>query len=808
MKPLSLFARFQASLQAKLIFAFALVLLIPTAVIVVYMTNIISNTVIEQARSDKFRMAEANAAKLEALLLSAERNTLFLSRAPATRRYVDDLGQNPQTSTDGVYAFLESFLKNSDYRALRILTLEGREVVRLDKRDDLVIIAPASELQTTPTLPYFVQALRLPIGQVYISNLTNESIDGQTPTPIIDYSTALVNSSGVKVGVIALRVNAGPILSAAISSDPSETTFIVNAQDGTYLLHPDQNQSLSRGGGTRTLYQDLIIDSGAILSQLRDEGILFGSTERPELMQTFKHVHPPYQDNLQWVLLYQYPIRKVFEAVTNARLVVIILTLGALLLAVLVAVIFTRTITHPVQMLAHTATEISRGNLTAAIPVVKTHDEINDLAIAFSTMSRELQTLYTDLENRVTERTKDLAAANQSLEEARRKTEEVSKAKSIFLSNMSHELRTPLNVVIGYTSSMLTMPQMYNGITLPDIYRQDIQLIKDNGNYLLGLITDILDLSKIEAGKLELRPTVVDLAEIFRGVVSTSLGLLKDKPIQIISEIPNNIPRVWGDPLRVRQIVLNLMSNAVKFTDTGSITLRAELETQCVRVSVTDTGIGIPEKSLATIFDRFQQASADTDKQYGGTGLGLDISKRLSIMHGGDLSVHSEEGRGSSFSFTLPFAPSTVTEPTRNLPEPSSVETLSSADLSVEAIPLILLVEDEVSTREMMRRILESKGYVVTDTHDGAKVMDLAEGILPTLIVLDVHLPNVNGWDLLKSLKANPETASIPVAVCTVETDKDASMRLGATTHIQKPIVLDTFLAEIQNILAFPEKSV
>lgn len=808
MKPLSLFARFQASLQAKLILAFALVLLIPTVMIAVYMTNIISNTVIEQARSDKFRMAQASAAKIEELLLSAERNTLFLSRAPATRRYIDDLAENPQANTDGVNTFLEAFLKNSSYRSLRVLTLEGREVVRLDKRDDLVIIAPALELQTTPTLPYFVQALRLPVGQVYISNLTNESLEGQAPTPIIDYSTALVNSSGLKVGVIALRVNAGPILSTAISPDSSETTFIVNAQDGTYLLHPDQNHSLSRGVGAKTLYQDLVIDSGAILSQLRDEGILFGSTERPELMQTFKHVHPPYQDNLQWVLLYQYPIRKVFEAVTNARLVVIILTLGALLLAVLVAVIFTRTITRPVQMLAHTATEISRGNLTAPIPVVKTHDEINELANAFSTMSRELQTFYTDLENRVTERTKELATANQSLEEARRKTEEVSKAKSIFLSNMSHELRTPLNVVIGYTSSMLTMPQMYNGVTLPDIYRQDIQLIKDNGNYLLGLITDILDLSKIEAGKLELRPTVVDLAEIFRGVVSTSLGLLKDKPIQIISEIPHNLPRVWGDPLRVRQIVLNLMSNAVKFTDTGSITLRAELESQCVRISVTDTGIGIPEKALTTIFDRFQQASTDTDKQYGGTGLGLDISKRLSIMHGGDLTVRSEEGRGSSFSFTLPFAPSTAAEPVRNLPEPSSVETLASADLSVEAIPLILLVEDEVSTREMMRRILESKGYVVMDTHDGAKVMDLAEGILPTLIVLDVHLPNVNGWDLLKSLKANPETASIPIVVCTVETDKDASIRLGATTHIQKPIVPDTFLSEIQNILTFSEKSV
>src|SRR5450432_238359 len=212
---------------------------------------------------------------------------------------------------------------------------------------------------------------------------------------------------------------------------------------------------------------------------------------------------------------------------------------------------------------------------------------------------------------------------------AQQKAEQANKAKSLFLSNMSHELRTPLNVVIGYTSSMLDRPTMYNNEVLPTIYAKDIQLIKDNGYHLMGLINDILDLSKIEAGKLDLNVKAFDLHDILRGVIATSVGLVKDKPVQINSDFSDQWPLVLADDVRVRQIILNLMSNAVKFTEQGSVTLRVSVEGNFVRISVTDTGIGIPEHALATIFDRFQQAEQDTSRIYGGTGLGLDISKTL-----------------------------------------------------------------------------------------------------------------------------------------------------------------------------------
>jgi signal transduction histidine kinase len=396
-----------------------------------------------------------------------------------------------------------------------------------------------------------------------------------------------------------------------------------------------------------------------------------------------------------------------------------------------------------------------------------------------------------------------LELLNKRLEEAQQKAERASQAKSIFLSNMSHELRTPLNVVIGYTSTMLDMPGMYGHTPLPPAYRSDVQLIKDNGYYLLGLINDILDLSKIEAGKLELHRTSVDLTELFRGIISTSIGLVKDKPLQIRPDFPDNLPRVWADPTRVRQIILNLMSNAIKFTQTGSVTLHAHVADQNVVVSVVDTGIGISEKALGLIFDRFQQAEGDTDKQYGGTGLGLDISRQLARMHGGELTVQSTVGRGSTFAFALPILVEQHVEEPEALSRLTSVKPLPSVPEGAASVYTILLAEDEVSMRDVMRRTLESVGHVVVDVQDGADVLDMATGLLPDLIILDVRLPNVDGWQILTTLKQNPETASIPVVVATVNEDEDHARELGADLYLRKPFSSEELLACVQDFFPY-----
>lgn len=251
-----------------------------------------------------------------------------------------------------------------------------------------------------------------------------------------------------------------------------------------------------------------------------------------------------------------------------------------------------------------------------------------------------------------------LALENARLSKEQEKTivqlKDIDRLKSEFLTSMSHELRTPLNSIIGFSDVLL---QGIDG-DLPDLALNDIQLIYNSGKHLLALINDILDLSKIEAGKMELVREAVDIEEVFNALLASSNSLIKDKPVEIIIDVSRNLPSVYADKLRLNQILLNLVSNAAKFTHEGSITIRALLddEPDLMRISVTDTGIGIPPNKIGAIFERFRQADSSTTRKYGGTGLGLAICKQLVEMHGGEMGVESQEGVGSKFFFTIPVA--------------------------------------------------------------------------------------------------------------------------------------------------------
>jgi signal transduction histidine kinase len=417
----------------------------------------------------------------------------------------------------------------------------------------------------------------------------------------------------------------------------------------------------------------------------------------------------------------------------------------------------------PLQKLSDAARQVAAKNLTAKTDVEQ-DDELGLLAHTFNDMTDQLRESIDTLEDRVAKRTAELA-------QAQRQSEQANRAKSVFLSNMSHELRTPLNVVIGYSSSMLTRPQMFNGMPVSDVHRPFLQLIEENGHYLLGLINDMLDLSKIEAGKLELKRTHIALPDIFRGVIATSLGLLKSKPVQLRQDFPDNLPEVWADSMRVRQIILNLMSNAIKFTDSGSVTLSATVEGGFVRIAVSDTGIGIPESVLPTIFDRYQQAQQSPDKHYGGTGLGLDISKQLSRMHGGDLKATSVVGQGSTFWFTLPIATPEqlhLDAPAAHPDEGVKVYTPAKATTPVyDEVFTVLLVESDMARRESLRQALEAESYVVFDASDNDVGLELAIGVLPNLIVWDINHPTATPTAFLQALQNNPDTADVPVVLFT-----------------------------------------
>ncbi len=388
----------------------------------------------------------------------------------------------------------------------------------------------------------------------------------------------------------------------------------------------------------------------------------------------------------------------------------------------------------------------------------------------------------------------------QEAVETAERLKEVDRLKSQFLANMSHELRTPLNSIIGFSRVIL------KGIDGPitEQQRQDLEAIFNSGQHLLGLINDILDISKIEAGKMELAFEPTDLQEIIRGVMSTAIALVKDKPIELQQSVPADLPTITADSRRVRQVLLNLVSNAAKFTDQGFIRVEAKVEGDHVVISVSDSGIGIPPEKLPRIFEAFTQVDASPSRKYGGTGLGLTISKSFIELHGGRIWVESEMGKGSRFTFTLP-----IQGPPQIRPEAGPrAEAAPPAALLEEAPPLIpevpgrvvLCVDDDEGVITLFRRYLDKQGYRVVGLSDPFRVVEEARRIQPFAITLDVMMPGKDGWQVIQELKADPETRDIPVIMCTIVAEKGRGLSLGAADYLVKPILEQDLLTALDRL--------
>jgi len=386
------------------------------------------------------------------------------------------------------------------------------------------------------------------------------------------------------------------------------------------------------------------------------------------------------------------------------------------------------------------------------------------------------------------------AQAYQRLVETAEQLREVDRLKTQFLANMSHELRTPLNSIIGFSRVML------KGIDGPltDLQEADLSSIYNSGQHLLGLINSILDMSKIEAGKMDLSFEEIHLDEIFDAVLSTTRALVKDLPVELRTDLPEDLPSVWADTQRVRQILINLMSNAAKFTEEGHITLKAQAGTEYVKISVSDTGIGIDPEAQQRLFIPFQQVDASTTRRAGGTGLGLAISRRFVEMQGGEIWVESVMGQGSTFAFTLPIYQ--VVQDTE--------EEASDLDLAPDK-KIILAVDDDQGVITLLRRYLENDGYQVIGVLQSTEAMNMARRLSERLcaITLDVVMPNMDGWQVLKGLKRDPRTKKVPVVLCSIVESLEQGLPLGAAACLRKPVTRDELLETLKKVELEPAKA-
>ncbi|HXD08910.1 MAG TPA: ATP-binding protein, partial [Anaerolineales bacterium] len=419
------------------------------------------------------------------------------------------------------------------------------------------------------------------------------------------------------------------------------------------------------------------------------------------------------------------------------------------------------------------------------------------IAIDNAQLFDHLQRANAELEQRVAARTAELHKLNVELTHANR-------AKDEFLATMSHELRTPLNSILGLSESLLEQRRA----PLSEQQQRALQTISDSGHHLLGLINDILDVAKIEAGKLDIQPDIMDV----RAICQSSLNLVKEaalrKSITLDFQSDPSISTLFADQQRVKQILVNLLSNAVKFTrERGRVTLNvsANSERDQIRFTVADNGIGIAEEDLKRLFSPFMQVDSSLARQNEGTGLGLTIVYKLTDLHGGSVAVESELGEGSRFTVTLPWK---QMKTTREIVKPLVTESAKAANAAQEQVPAlharILVAEDNETNQMMLNDFLEDQGFEVILANDGREALAKAAETLPHLILMDIQMPELHGLEATRRLRADPRFASTPIIALTalaMPGDRERCLAAGANEYLSKPVSLKMLQQTIKDLL-------
>jgi signal transduction histidine kinase/CheY-like chemotaxis protein len=449
------------------------------------------------------------------------------------------------------------------------------------------------------------------------------------------------------------------------------------------------------------------------------------------------------------------------------------------------------TLVVPISRKGHTTGLLYVANRRATVFGRQDEDTLNHLA-AQAAIAIENARLYEevtkhaeDLENKVEERTRELQEINRRLEAA-------SRHKSEFLANMSHELRTPLNAIIGFTRLVMRRSKE----VLPAKQYENLEKINLSADQLLLLINDVLDLSKVEAGKMDVRPVSFQLESMIDICLRTVEPMIRPEQIQLAKDLEADLPQLVTDQDKLKQIVMNLLSNAIKFTETGTITVSARRHGDRVSLAVTDPGIGIPEDARELIFEEFRQVDSSSTRRHGGTGLGLSISRHFARLLGGDITVQSRLGRGSTFTLTIPMryeheAPAP--------PDASTVAALKPAESAYHG-KVMLAIDDDPDAIYLLRENLGDAGYRVVGALSGDEGLEKAKALRPFAITLDLLMAHRNGWDVLRDLKADPVTMGIPVIVISVVDNKESAYRLGAFDYLVKPFDREAILRALERI--------
>jgi signal transduction histidine kinase/DNA-binding response OmpR family regulator len=393
---------------------------------------------------------------------------------------------------------------------------------------------------------------------------------------------------------------------------------------------------------------------------------------------------------------------------------------------------------------------------------------------------------------------------------------EIDKMKTDFISTVSHELRTPLTSVLGFASIIKEKLEtnIFPLLSTEDHKLQktikrvgdNLDIIVSEAERLTSLINDVLDIAKMEAGKVEWQMQPLDPSELLDWATKSTAGLFESNDLELVSEIESGLPQIIGDRHRLLQVLINLISNAVKFTETGTVTCRVQQEKDGICISVIDTGVGIAPEDQPKVFEKFRQVGDTLTDKPKGTGLGLPICKQIIEHHGGRIWVESEPGQGSTFSFIVPASTSErKTSPSLNLDalvKQLKDHVIIKNTVENETRKTILVVDDDVNIRELLRQQLENEGYNVREAKDGVDAIHQIKTSRPNLILLDVMMPQINGFDVAAVLKNDPQTVDIPIIMLSIIEDKERGYHIGIDRYLTKPIQTEQLLNEIGSLLS------
>ncbi|MCW8924993.1 MAG: ATP-binding protein [Xanthomonadales bacterium] len=453
------------------------------------------------------------------------------------------------------------------------------------------------------------------------------------------------------------------------------------------------------------------------------------------------------------------------EALIN-RVSMLVFLISALIALTLIYFLIRYT-TRSLAQLRRGTREWSKGNLAHRV-WVKGKGDLAELGQSFNAMAEKLD------------------ATMEQAHRERQKAHEANQAKSGFLANMSHELRTPMNAIIGYSEMILE--DIEDGEELePKEIQADLEKIHSAGKHLLGLINEVLDLAKVESGKMVVYNEVTDLEQMVKDVTSTVQPMVSKYENSLDTVLELDDREIRTDVTKFRQILMNLLSNAAKFTRGGKISVTArrfmENGVDTVSIAIADTGIGMTEEQLAKVFDEFTQADDSTTREFGGTGLGLAICKKFAELMGGRIDVESTPGEGTCFTFVVP-AIAADAEPE----EEAAVGGSEDEAAQIDGLATVLVIDDDETSRQLSRRILSKRGYSVITADGGAAGIEVARERQPDIIVLDVLMPGMDGWQVLESLRETPETTDIPIIMQSMLSERELGLSLGADDYLTKPV--------------------